>query len=57
MVENEQYFIILPIVCKAKPSRILSYFSYQNKAMAVENKAEKLGFRATYPELLREYEI
>ena len=29
MVENEQYFIILPIVCKAKPSRILSYFSYQ----------------------------
>ncbi len=29
----------------------------KNKAMAVENKAEKLGFRATYPELLREYEI
>lgn len=29
MVENEQYFIILPIGYKAKPSRILSYFSYQ----------------------------
>lgn len=29
----------------------------KNKAMAIENKAEKLGFRATYPELLREYEI
>jgi len=29
VVENEQYFIILPIGYKAKPSRILSYFSYQ----------------------------
>jgi len=29
VVENEQYFIILPIGCKAKPSSLLSYFSYQ----------------------------
>ena len=29
MVENEQYFIILPIGCKAKPSSLLSYLSYQ----------------------------
>lgn len=29
VVENEQYFIILPIGCKAKSSRILNYFSYQ----------------------------
>lgn len=29
VVENEQYFIILPIGYKAKSSKILSYFSYQ----------------------------
>lgn len=30
MVENEQYFIILPIGYKAKPSRILSQDTHHN---------------------------
>ena len=41
VVENEQYFIILPIGYKAKPSRILSYFSYQTVSSQLPKPTSK----------------